>query len=219
MANDPIRVKIPCRICFVKLAEPVKNDLSGKFEYSVECRIPKDDTKTINMVRSAMKKACIEKFGDKPSKWPVDFREDKFFETHLSKNGKDGFFLRTGDVKDAEDYHGHVFFTARASAKEGKKPMQPTCGKLLGEGKWARLTGDRIEAELYSGCYAEVVFDVAGYDSEKSKGVGAYLKTVMKAGEGERMGGGAPVNMEEYFGNEEPDAELDAGNSDDELDV
>lgn len=216
MANDPIRVKFPCRVCFVKLAEPVENDLSHKLEYSVECRIPKDDKKTINSIREAMKKACIEKFGDKPAKWPSDFREEDFFETHLSKNGKDGFFLRDGDKKDSEDYEGQAFFTARQSAKKGKTPTQPRCGKLVGDGKWVALTGARLEEEIYSGCYADVVIDVYAYDNEGNKGIGAALKAVMKTAEGERMSGGAPVNMEDFFGEETAD-EIDAG--EDDLDV
>lgn len=220
--NEPIRVKFPARICFVRLAEPAENELSEKLEYSVECRIPKTDTKTIGMIREAMKKACIERFGDKPAKWPADFREDKFFETHLSKNGKDGFFLRDGDKKEAEDYHGQVFFTARQSSAPGKTPQQPKCGKRVGEGKWVALSGAKLEEEIYSGCFADVVIEVYAYPSPraeataKNKGIGAALKAVMKTGEGERMSGGAPVDMSEYFGEESTES-FDAG--EDDLDV
>lgn len=219
MANEINRVNIPCRICYVKLAEPVLNDMSKKYEYSVECRIPKDDKDTLKKIRAAMKKACIEKFGENPSKWPSDFREKDFFETHLSKNGKDGFFLRDGDKKDSEEYHGQAFFTARSSAKAGKtNPAQPTCGKILSGGKqWAKLTGSRIEDELYSGCYANVLIDVAAYDVEGSKGVGAYLKAVMKTADGERLSGSAPVDMSEYGLTEVEDEEIQAG--EDDLDV
>ena len=216
MANEN-RVKFPCRICYVKLSEPVYNDMSKKDEYSVECRIPKEDTKTLDAIRSAMKKACIEKFGEKTSQWPSDFREKDFFETHISKNGKDGFFLRDGDKKDAEDYHGHVFFTARSSAKQGKKPTAPTCGKLLGGGKWAKLVGDRIEEELYSGCFAEVLVDVAAYDVDGNKGIGVYLKAVLKTADGERLSGGAPVDMSEFGLTEAEDEGIEAG--EDDLDV
>ena len=216
MANEPIRVKVPCRICYVKLAEPVVNEKSGKSEYSVQCRMKEDD-KALVTLRKKMKQAFIEKFGDNKTKWPKAFREEDFFETYLSKDGKDGFFLRDGNWTDNDDMKGVVYFTARESARQGKTPRQPRCGKMLGEGRWVALTGSRLEEELYSGCYADVVIDLYAYDNE-NKGVGCSLKAVMKTADGDRLSGGAPVDMAEFFGDEASVDELDAG-TDDDLDV
>jgi hypothetical protein len=213
---NPVRIKVPARISFVKLAKP-EPDMNNKgTEYSVECRTSKEDTATLKMIRDAMKKVLIEACGEKTDKWPFNFRAKDFFETYLSPTGQDGFFLRDGDAKENEEYHGLAFFTARSFAKTGKTPYQPPCGKMLGEGRWVKLTGEKLEEEIYSGCYADVVIDVYWYDNAdtKKKGIGASLKAVMKTADGERLSGSAPVNMNEFFGEEGSADELEAGEDD-----
>lgn len=214
--SNPVRIKVPARISFVKLAEP-QPDMNNKgLEYSVECRVSKDDKATLKMIRDAMKKVVVEACGEKTDKWPFGFRAPKFFDDCLSQTGQDGIFLRDGDAKENEEYHGLAFFTARQFSKTPKTPTQPTCGKMVAEGRWVKLTGKRIEEELYSGCYADVVVDVYFFDNAeaKKKGIGASLKAVMKTADGERLGGSVPVDMSEFFGEEGSAEELDAGDDD-----
>lgn len=213
---NPIRIKVPARVSFVKLAKP-EPDMNGKgTEYSVECRIPLEDTKTLKLVRDTMKKLVIEACGEKTDKWPFNFRGKDFFETCLSPTGQDGIFLRDGKSKENEEYHDCAFFTARSFAKEGKTPTAPSCGVMLKDGRWVAISGQRLEEEIYSGCYCDVIVDVYWYDNAeaKKKGVGAALKAVMKTADGERLSGSAPVNMNEFFGEEGSVDELDAGEDD-----
>ena len=218
--NNAVRIVLKnVPLNYAKLGEPVLNDQTKKYENSVQVRYDRDDSEIDELVRSAAKKAFINKFGEDKEKWPTKFKRDKFFETYLSEDGQDGFFLRDGDATGKDDMKGKNFFTVRTSHEEKSKVHRPTCGKRLGDDKWVELKGDRIEEELYSGCFADVIADVVAYDNVK-KGVSIYLKGVLKTGDGERIGGGEPVNMSEMFGLTQADPEeLDAGNSDDELDV
>lgn len=220
MANENIRITVPCRIAFPRLAEPVENQLSGKTEYSVRCIVSKDDTDTLSLIRKAMKKAFAQKFGEDTSKWPPKFRKEDFFTSHLSEEGKDGCFLRDGDFTDYEYLKNNVFFDARDAAKPPRKPNRPDCGKQIAEGKWTRLTGSAIEDEIYGGCYAKVVIDLRAYDNKDSnaKGISVYLKGVLKTNDGERIGGGTPLDTNSVFG-EEVEGETSAFGSEDYSDL
>lgn len=205
MANDIVRVKIPCRIIYPRLSEATLNEKSGKMEYSVVCVLDKDeDEDMIKTLRKAMKDSFVAKFGDDRSRWAMPFKKDGFFEEHLSDDGKDGFFLRDGEFTEKEYFENKVFVTIRDAARAPKTPNRPECGVVVGKGKFKRLHGAEIDEEIYGGCYGIVVADIRAYENKESnsKGVSAYLKAVMKTADGERIGGGAPVNMEEMFGEE-----------------
>lgn len=204
MANETVRIVVPCRIAYPRLAEAVENTLSGKTEYSVRCIISQEDTATLGKIRNGMKAAFINKFGDDASKWPPKFRKESFFTEHLSEDGKDGCFLRDGDNTDYDYLHGMAYFDARDAARPPRKPNKPDCGVQLEEGKWRRLQGHEIEEELYGGCYAKVVVDLRAYDNKETntKGISVYLKGVLKTGDGERIGGGSPLNTKDVFGEE-----------------
>ena len=212
-----VQVKVPCRLSYVFLTESRLNEKSGKDEYSVVCLVPKTDTETIGKLRSAMKQVCINRWGEDSKNWPKDFRSKDFFETYLSKNNKDGFFLCNGDLSDAEEKQGHIFFTARDAAKAPKTPKQPQCAKRLDEKKWKRLEGAEIDT-IYSGCFAEVGIDVFSYETKNGdKGISCSLKAVMFVKDGDRLSGSAPVNISEFFGGEEAEEEFMGG--DDDLNV
>lgn len=204
-------VKFRARISYVNLAEPARpmegqEDAVPKFK--VECRLPKNDT-SLAKIREAMKEAYIEKFGTDIKQWKPLFREEGFFENHLSIDGKDGFFLRDGKYHSSgdESYFEEVFFTA-------SNKNQPVCGKRV-KGGWKRLnTPEDIRETLYSGCYAEVVIQVYAYENKaaKSTGVGASLQAVVFAEDGERLGGGriSEREMTDLFGEAvDPEAEDD----------
>ena len=216
MANENVRVIVPCRIAFPRLAEAVENTLSGKMEYSVRCIVDKNDEETLKKLRAGMKNAFCQKFGEDSSKWPPKFRKEEFFKSHLSEDGKDGCFLRDGDFVEYDYLNGNVFFDARDAAKAPRKPNRPDCGLQLGEGKWKRLSGSAIEDELYSGCYAKVVVDLRAYDNKETnaKGISVYLKGVLKTGEGERIGSGSPLDTNAVFGEEVEGETSDFGSED-----
>lgn len=199
LTNPKNRVFVPCRLSFPRLSSAVHNELSGKDEYSVVCVIPKDDTKTITTLRNVMKEVFCEKFSQ--DKFPPVFRKTNFFEEHLSADGKDGFFLRDGDLNsDKNDKLANcVYFTARDGAVFPNKPHAPECA-MKRDNKVIRLQGDRIDEELYAGCDAVVVIDVFAYDSKVNKGLGCSLRAVVKTGDNERWGGASKVDFESAFG-------------------
>jgi hypothetical protein len=212
MANPTNRVFAPCRISFPRLSSAEFNKMSKKDEYSVVLVIPKDDSKTLNSIRSVMKEVFSAKYPN-PKNWPLKFKQDNFFEEYLSPDGKDGFFLRDGDVvSDKNDKMANcVFFTARDGAKAPKKPHAPECAIKEGK-KVIKITGDRIEEELYAGCEAIVVFDVYTYpEDSNNQGIGASLKAVIKTGDNERWGGSAPVDLSEFGEVEEESSILEEG--------
>lgn len=214
MANNKnIRIVVPCRIAFPRLSEAVENSLSGKMEYSVRCIIDKNDLETLGKLRNGMKAAFAQKFGEDTTKWPPKFRKEEFFKTHLSEDGKDGCFLRDGDFTESDFLAGCAYFDARNSARPPRKPSSPDCGVQMGEGKWRRLRGDEIENEIYGGCYAKVVVDVWVYDNKETnaKGISVTLKGVLKTGDGDRIGGGSPLDTKECFGEEvEEESDFDS---------
>ena len=218
--NNAVRIVLKnVPLNYAKLGEPVYNEKFKKYENSVQVRYNREDKETDKLVRSAAKKAFINVFGEDKEKWPPKFKKEKFFETYLSEDGQDGFFIRNGDFSGKDDTRGVNILNIRTSHEEKAKVRKPTCGKRLGGDKWVELKGDRIEEEMYSGAIGDVIADVVAYDNVK-KGISIYLKGVMKTGDGERIGGGEPVNMSEMLGLTQADPEeLDAGNSDDELDV
>lgn len=210
---ENVRIKVPARLSYVNLTEYRLNEKSGKNEFSVVCLVPKDDEATLKKIRAAMKKATTSRWGEDPKGWPKDFRQKNFFEEYFSPNGKDGFPLRAGNETDSEEKQDCAYFTARDAAKPPKEPKQPQCGKMLGDGKWQKLTGSEID-EIYSGCLADVVIDVFSYETKSGeKGVSCSLKAVMKTGDAERLSGANPVNMNEFFG-EESEEEFSSGEDD-----
>lgn len=208
------RIKFPCRLSYVYLTEPRFNEKSEKNEYSVVCLIPKEDEATVKKIRSAIKKVSVARWGEDLKNGPKDFRQKGYFDEHFSRDGKDGYFLRSGNETDSEEKQNCVYFTARDAALPPKMPKQPQCAKMLEDGKWKRLEGQAVD-EIYSGCMAEVVIDVYAYESKKGdKGVGCSLKAVMKTGDGERLSGSSPVNLDEFFEGGEAKEEFMSGEDD-----
>ena len=155
-----------------------------------------------------MKEAWLKKFGTDKKQWKPLFREDNFFETHLSIDGKDGFFLRNGKFHsgDSEGYLGEVYFSA-------SNKTRPICGKLV-KGGWKRLVDeDDIRETIYSGCYCDVVIQCYAYDNKaaKAQGIGASVQAVVFAEDGERLSGSrmSDKDMNDLFGEEADPEALD----------
>ena len=118
--NNAVRIVLKnVPLNYAKLGEPVLNDQTKKYENSVQVRYDRDDSEIDELVRSAAKKAFINKFGEDKEKWPTKFKRDKFFETYLSEDGQDGFFLRDGDATGKDDMKGKNFINVRTSHERG----------------------------------------------------------------------------------------------------
>lgn len=204
-------VKFRARISYVYLAEaakPMEGQENSVPKFKVECRLPKGDP-ALKKIRAAMKEAFVSEFGTDKKQWKPLFREEDFFEEHLSTDGKDGFFIRDGKYHSSgdESYTDEVFFNATNKSR-------PVCGKLV-KGGWKKLEDpEDIRDALYPGCYADVVIQVFAYNNKatKSIGVGASLQAVVFAEDGERLGGGriSDKDMTDMFGEAvDPEAEDD----------
>ena len=118
----------------------------------------------------------------------------------------------TGKVEPLYDgYAGQMVLTANKSVKiedyeaikAGKKP-RPV--KIIGprknaEGKFVPLEEDH-EFAPYSGCYANVIVRIYGYDGTKDENpnrINASLEAVQFYKHGERFAGAAPVDVDSEF--------------------
>lgn len=200
MARVIKRVIFNARISYPHLAEPAINpsDNSKTPRYSIEAQIPKSDIDTIKKVRAVLEEVYIEGAGPDKKKWKVDFREPGFFDTYLSKQGKDGFPLRDGKYKASGDCDDMVFMSVKNTypIALGVKTSSNSYRKLISK--------EEIEKELYAGCLADVIMDVY-YNDKPGTESGCFLslKGVVKTGEGERLSGSAPVDLGDLYGSEE----------------
>lgn len=77
----------------------------------------------------------------------------------------------------------------------------------------ARVLGEATPEDLYSGCYGHAVITIAGYNAMGREGLKAYLNSVLKTEDGEKLGGGgsnASLDYADIMG-ESAGASADAG--------
>lgn len=161
----------PSRISYAKIFKPVKNDLSGKEEYSCMILVPKSDTKTVGALKQAIKMAIKGKFGDKqPNGLRIPLRDG-------DKSGDGG--VPSGSEAGQAPYGDHYFFNCKNS-------RQP---KLIDQKRRAVLDDNLI----VSGDYVRVSVNAFGYDN-KSKGVSFGLNAVQLVRKGEPLGSSFNVN-------------------------
>lgn len=191
-------IKVPCRLSYVNIKEKTSFKES-KPKYKLTCIVSKGDKETIKKLNDAAKEAVIKTFGPEKNDWPPVFTEEGAFTTSLSKTGKDGWFLRDGDYGKSDkspENKGCVFFTC------SNMNSQPKVFKRLESGKV--MPNVPVET-VYSGCYATVMIDVAGFNGD-SQGVTAYLKGVCFEKDGEPLSGGKELS-DDAFGEVETDSD------------
>jgi|TARA_R110001599_G_scaffold91510_1_gene240435 hypothetical protein len=157
----------PARISYAKIFEPVKNDLSGKAEYSAMFLIPKSDTETVDKIKTAIKTAIHGKWGDKkPSGIRIPLRDG-------DKDGDTG--VPASAVAGAEPYGGHYFINAKNTRPPGIVDQKRN--EILDSG------------QVVSGDYVRASLNAFAYDN-KSKGVSFGLNGVQLVRKGEPLGSG-----------------------------
>lgn len=163
--NDQNKTKvitgIRTRLSYFHGWEPVSIN-GGAEKYSVSVLVPKDDTKTIAAINSAIEAAIeegITKFGGKkPNKAAIKLP------------------LRDGDVeRDDDSYKGHYF--VNANSMTAPQIVDKAVNPIL----------DRNE--VYSGCYARVSLNFYAFNSNGNKGVACGLGNIQKIKDGEALGG------------------------------
>ncbi len=152
-----------------------KDEKSEK--YSSCILIPKGDQATIDKLNLALSHAV--QAGQAKGLWGAN----------LPSSFK--WPLRDGDaeyLEKGEEYKGHWFLNATSV----RKP------------RIVDLARNDIydESEVYSGCYARVCINLYPFSKKGSRGIACGLEAVQKICDGEMLGG-APVDVDEAFGDSE----------------
>lgn len=170
------------RLSFVHVFEPyARQDSTDTPAYSTVIMVPKDDEKTIGKIRAAQK-AALEK------------GKDSKFNGRIPKSWTDTF--RDGDDSDRPEYEGHWYMTVKS--QQSRPPL------VVDRNKEEILD----QRELYSGVYAQVAIDAFPFNSNGNKGVSFQLLAVRKLRDGEPLGGGAPVKVDDVFDDLDEDEAL-----------
>lgn len=133
-------------------------------KYSASLIIPKSDTKTVKKIKDAI--AAMMKDQENITTW------GKATNLHLP--------LRDGDTDRSDDpaYEGCYFMNA-STPKDGPP-------RIVDRNKQEIID----HAEVYSGCYAQVVINLYAYNKNGNKGIGAGLSGIRKLADGEPLSGG-----------------------------
>lgn len=160
----------PCRLSYLTVFKPRKNDLNDQMEYSVRLLIPKKPTDKCpnpdgiaKLCADAIKAAKDEKIPD-AKVWDNPFRDgDKELNTD-------------GEPKEP----GCWFLNARAKEEYPPELVNAKREPVTAEMGWQ------------SGDWGKVVVSFYGYD-QKKKGVGCGLRAVQFLYKDEALGGGGSV--------------------------
>lgn len=148
------------RLSYLNVYEPKAHEEGDKPKYSTAIIIDKDDKKTLNAIKKAVKEVIAEK------KDSVFGGKTKGLKTPL----------RDGDEEREEpEYEGTMFLNASSF----QRPI------LLDEDK-DPIIDERDK--LYSGCYARVSLRLYAFNNKGNKGVAVGLNAVMKMRDGEPLG-------------------------------
>ena len=175
------KIVIPCRLSYAHVWHPAVNNDGSMGKYSTALLIPKDDEKTIEKIKQAVKNATLEgksKLANKSGKIPNNLKTP----------------LRDADEEGLEDdaYKGHYFFNAASKSKPG----------IVDRHK------NRIEDEdaVYSGCYCNVSVNFYAFAVEGNKGIAAGLNNIQKVKDGDRLSGGSTADEDfDDLGDDEGD--------------
>lgn len=161
------------RFSYAHVFEPHASNGNAEPKYSVCILIPKEDTKTVELIEKCI--AAAQEKG-KTTKWGGK----------IPKNC--GTPLRDGDEEEkGPEYEGMYFMNASSKQKPGIRVLEN--GKVI----------EALDHEdFYSGCWGAVSVNFFPYDSSGNKGVGVGLNNLIKTRDDERLAGG--TTAEQDFG-------------------
>lgn len=162
------------RLSYAHLCQPYAAMPGQEPRYSVTVLVPKTDVKTKQAIDAAI--AAAKQTGV-TSKWGGRM------PANVNTPVYDGDGTRPNGEPFGPECKGHWVFTA------GSKNAQPVVG----------LDRQPIidQTQIYSGMYAYVNVTFFAYDQAGRRGIGCGLGPVMKAADGEPLGGG--VTVEDAF--------------------
>jgi len=148
------------RFSYANVWEP-KSVNGSDPKYSVSLIIPKDDTKTLNKIKTAIEAAKQEGASKLGKKIPANLKTP----------------LRDGDEDrpDDEAYANSYFVNANSHTKPGivDKNVEPILD----------------QSEFYSGCYGRASIVFYAYNVNGNKGIAAGLQNLQKLKDGEALAG------------------------------
>lgn len=156
------------RFSYLNVFEPKAMSDGATPKYSVSLIISKNDRKTIEAVRAAIK-AAYEK---DPNKLKGSAKSVPLLSTIKTP-------LRDGDTERPDDpaYKGAYFINANTTLRP--EVVDISCNPIL----------DR--SEMYSGCYGRASISFYAYNTNGNKGIAASLNNIQKVRDGEPLGGRA----------------------------
>ena len=156
------------RFSYLNVFEPKAMADGANPKYSASLIINKDDKKTLEAVRAAIK-AAYEKDAAKIKGGAKSMPALSQLKTPL----RDGDAERPGD----EAYKGSYFINANSNVKPGI--VDAACNDIIDRG------------EVYSGCYGRASITFFGYNANGNRGIGANLNNLQKLKDGMPLGGRA----------------------------
>lgn len=164
---------------YVSVFEPKSINGSAP-RYSVQLRIPKTDTKTLDKIEKAMRAA----YDEGASKLKGNGKSVPPYDT-LKKPLRDG----DEEFPDDESMAGYMFVNANNTLKPGI------------------VDADRQQiidrSEIYSGCFGRASISIFAYNSNGSKGLACSLNNLQKIKDGPVLGGHS--RAEDDFADEDED--------------
>lgn len=156
------------RFSYLNVFEPKAMADGATPKYSVSLIISKNDKKTVQAVRAAIK-AAYERDASKIKGGAKSMPVLSDLKTPL----------RDGDAErpDDEPYKGSYFINANTTMKPGV--VDAACNNII----------DR--SEVYSGCYGRASLTFFGYNAKGNRGIGANLNNLQKLRDGDPLGGRA----------------------------
>lgn len=158
-----------CRLSYVNVFAPRRNEDGTDGKYSIQLIIPKADKVAKQLIDAAVEAAVqngiSSKFGGKrpvPAKLKLP--------------------LRDGDEEfpDDDNYAGCYFMNA-SSSKDYKPGV-----RVLDNGQMVEALDSE---DMYSGCFGCVALNFYAYSTSGNMGVAAGLNNVIKTRDGEKLGG------------------------------
>lgn len=168
------------RLSYAHLLEPYAPKDSDDKAYSTVVLIDKDDTASINAINKAVEAAIAKGIG---TKW------------NNKKPRVIAHPLHDGDDKEAEDFHGKMYFNCKAK----RAPA------VLDRKKQPIMNAE----EVYSGMWGIVCVNMFPYYNTGKAGVSAGLNAVLKTADDEAFSGGSGARAFDS---------IDIGEEDDDLD-
>ena len=162
VVNETKVILGPCRLSYTHVFKRYSPDGAGEGKYMTNILIPKVEKKAVDAINAAIDAA--RKAGI-VSKWGG--KEPRKIDLPL----------RDGDERDDDVYQGHYFLNAKCNTRpnvvdENREPIMD-------------------EEMIYSGVWAWVSVTFYAYDVNGNRGVACGLNNIMRAKDGERLGGRA----------------------------